>query len=161
VRELRARHPELSAEHVERIRVTTPASSLQPLIHDRPSTGLEAKFSLPYALAAALLDDFPNERSFSDAGVQRPAALRLVELVETTATPGGDGLLDGEVAIALDRRDGATLETRLALPPGAPQQPPTPDQLAAKLRACALDPQAADALTAATWHDAATLLPSG
>jgi 2-methylcitrate dehydratase PrpD len=158
VRELRARHPELSAEHVGRIRVTTPASSLQPLIHDRPSTGLEGKFSLPYALAAALLDDFPDDVSFSDAGVRRPAARRLIDVVETTPTDGGAGLLDGEVAIAIDREAGVTLETRLVLPPGAPQRPPTPGQLDAKLRACAPDPQTSGALAAATWHDAAALL---
>jgi 2-methylcitrate dehydratase PrpD len=160
VRELRARHPELRAGQVRRIRVTTPASALQPLIHDRPASGLEGKFSLPYALAAALLDDHPDFSSFSDEGVRRPEAQRLMNLVETTPTPGGDGLLSGEVTIALDLADGTTCETALALPPGAPARPPTSEELRAKLHACAADPAQADALAAATWRSAAALLPT-
>ncbi|MEA2170339.1 MAG: hypothetical protein QOF76_3639, partial [Solirubrobacteraceae bacterium] len=46
--------------------VRTPASSVQPLIHARPRTGLEGKFSLQYAIATALLDDVPGFDAFSD-----------------------------------------------------------------------------------------------
>jgi 2-methylcitrate dehydratase PrpD len=158
VRELRARHPELRAADVEGIRVTTPASSLQPLIHDRPTTGLEGKFSLPYALAAALLDDHPDFASFSDAGVRRPEARRLLEAVEVTALPGGEGLLDGEISIALKTQDGGTFHAVLALPPGAPGRPPTDDQLEAKVRACAPDPAVASQLAALTWETAPAFL---
>jgi len=158
MRELRAQHPELHAEQVRCIRVTTPASALQPLIHDRPSSGLEGKFSLPYALAAALLDDHPDFVSFDDSGVQRAEARRLVETVEITATSDGDGLLDGEVGLAVACAGGATLTTALALPPGAPERPPTDEQLDAKLRACAPDPALADRLAALDWTDGAAPL---
>jgi 2-methylcitrate dehydratase PrpD len=42
------------------IQVTTPASTVQPLIHHRPRTGLQGKFRLEYAIAAALLDPHPD-----------------------------------------------------------------------------------------------------
>jgi 2-methylcitrate dehydratase PrpD len=151
VRALRAEHPDLVAKRVRRIGTTTPASALQPLIHDRPTTGLEGKFSLQHALAAALLDDFPDFASFSDGGVRRPEARRLVAATDVSPTPGGSGLLDGEIELELELDDGATLATALELPPGAPGRPPADAELAAKLRACApglLTPPLG-------WHDAA------
>jgi 2-methylcitrate dehydratase PrpD len=83
-----------------RIRVRTPASSVQPLIHHRPRTGLEGKFSLEYGIAAALLDGAPGLDSFTDAAVQRPEAQELVERIDVELEPGGDGLLAGTFAIA-------------------------------------------------------------
>ena len=41
----------------------------QPLIHDRPVTGLQGKFSLRHGVAAALLDEHPGFAAFTDAGV--------------------------------------------------------------------------------------------
>ena len=56
---------------IERVVVATPRATVQPLIHDRPRTGLEGKFSMPYAIATAILDDYPGFGSFSDEAVNR------------------------------------------------------------------------------------------
>jgi 2-methylcitrate dehydratase PrpD len=117
------------------ITVSTPAGTLQPLIHDHPRTGLEGKFSLHYGIAAALLDEHPGFASFTDEAVVRPEAQAIVERVRVNATPGGDWLLAGEVAIEAGGRT-----VRLARPPGAPDRPPTPEQLAAKVADCGGDP---------------------
>jgi 2-methylcitrate dehydratase PrpD len=82
-----------------RIAVRTPESSVQPLVRDRPRTGLEGKFSLRYAIAATLLDGEPGFDSFSDAGVARPEAHALMDRIDVELSPGGDGLLAGEFAI--------------------------------------------------------------
>lgn len=158
VRELRERHPDVTAERVRRIRVSTPASALQPLIHHRPQTGLQGKFSLEYGIAAALLDDFPDFASFGDDAVRRPQAARLVAAVEVVPTPGGDGLLDGDVTIELTLDDGTARSTTLALPPGAPERPPTAAELDAKLAACARAPESPAGLASLTWRTAATHL---
>ncbi len=100
------------------IRVRTPASTIQPLIHARPRTGLEGKFSLEYGIAAALLDDAPGFEAFSDAGVTRPEALALIERIEVELEPGGDGLLAGAFTIGdVTRADppDADEATKLAL----------------------------------------------
>jgi formyl-CoA transferase len=65
---------------VRSIHVRTTAASTQPLIHHRPATGLQGKFSMEYAIAAALLDGRPGFASFTDEAVRRPAARGLVEL---------------------------------------------------------------------------------
>ena len=122
---------------VRRIRVSTPASALTPLIHHRPATGLEGKFSLEYGLACALLDRPVGLESFTDAAVVRPAASRLMELVETVASKEGEGLLAGTVALAITLDDRTSLHSELDFPPGAPQRPMTETDLAQKLETCA------------------------
>ena len=73
---------------VRRIVLRTPEATVAPLIHHRPVTGLQGKFSLEYAAAAALLDRHPGFASFTDDAVRRPAARRLTSLVETELYAG-------------------------------------------------------------------------
>src|SRR5262252_2645051 len=96
---------------VRRIVVRTPEATVAPLIHHRPDTGLQGKFSLEYAAAAALLDRHPGFASFTDEAVRRRAARRLAGLVETELTPGGSWLLDGELAAEV-HTDGEVLRVK-------------------------------------------------
>src|SRR5690349_22888215 len=82
---------------VRRIVLRTPEATVVPLIHHRPESGLQGKFSLEYAAAAALLDGYAGFDSFTDEAVRREEARRLVSVVETKLDPGGDWLLDGEL----------------------------------------------------------------
>ncbi len=101
------------------IRVRTLEASVRPLVRDRPTTGLEGKFSLPYAIAATLLDSEPGLESFTDAAVRRPEAAAIMDRVEIELTPGGDGLLAGTFTIGdverTDPPDGSDLTTKLRL----------------------------------------------
>lgn len=141
---------------VERVLVRTPKASAHPLIHDRPRTGLEGKFSLPYAVAAALLDPYPDFASFTDAAVNRENARNLLERVEVHYVDGGDGLLTGEADIEVECTGGARQHVRLAEPPGSPSRPPTDDELQDKLTACGSD--VPGLLTGATWSSVGELL---
>jgi len=143
-------------DEVTRIRVTTPAATLQPLAHDRPRTGLEGKFSMPYAIAATLLDDYPVLASFTDAAVNRPAARWLLALVEVDGIPGGAGLLDGEVDIRVELANGRSVRTRLAQPPGSPRLPASAAALHDKFVACGPDVPAL--LRNVTWDSARELM---
>lgn len=156
LRELSARVGGIDPAQVTRVVVTTPEASMQPLIHDLPRTGLAGKFSMPYAIATALLDGFPDFTSFSDEAVNRPEAQRLIHLVEVVRTPGGDDLLWGEVRIRLDLADGSTLHAGLSQPPGAPLRPPAPADLEEKFAACGAD--VPGLLSGITWSSAAALL---
>ena len=149
----------LDSSQVSRIVLRTPEASVKPLIHPRPVTGLQAKFSLEYAVAAALLDGYPGFASFTDGAVQRPEAIRLAGLVETKLEPGGSWLLDGELEAAVHTRTGEIERISLRFPPGSPARPPTPGQLRAKLADCvaALDTDPATW----TWDTAAQVLREG
>jgi 2-methylcitrate dehydratase PrpD len=129
----------LEAAAVRRIVLRTPEATVVPLIHHRPESGLQGKFSLEYAAAAALLDSYPGFGSFTDDAVRRDAARRLVGLVEIKLEPGGDGLLDGELEAEIHLGDGTIRRARQQFPPGSPARPPTDDQLRAKLDDCVGD----------------------
>jgi 2-methylcitrate dehydratase PrpD len=146
----------LDPADVRRIVLHTAEATVQPLIHHRPATGLEGKFSLEYAAAAALLDGYPGFASFTDAAVRREEAVRLVGVVEVDLEPGGDGLLDGELTADIYATHGRVLSVRQWLPPGSPARPPSPDQLRAKLAECVggLDTDPEDW----TWDNAAAAL---
>jgi 2-methylcitrate dehydratase PrpD len=147
---------DLDAERIIRIVVRTPEATLQPLIHHRPSNALEGKFSLEYALAATILDGRPGLESFTDDAVARPPARELLGRVEVVAEPGGDGLLDGEAQIEVALDDGSSVRTALAVPPGAPDRPPTHQELGAKIADCAGD--LAEDVSALGWGEAAEFL---
>ncbi|MCI2416449.1 MmgE/PrpD family protein [Saccharopolyspora sp. K220] len=140
---------------VRGVRVRTPKATVKPLIHDRPRTGLEGKFSLPYAVATALLDHYPDFAAFTDDAVNRASAQHLLRQVDASYAPGGDGLLTGEVEIEVEH-DGPTSQVRLAQPPGAPARPPTDAELHDKLAACGADVPAL--LAEADWASTRTLL---
>ena len=142
---------------VRRIVLRTPEATVVPLIHHRPESGLQGKFSLEYAAAAALLDTYAGFGSFTDEAVRRAEARRLVGAVETKLDPGGDWLLDGELEAEVHTADGAVLRARQKYPPGSPARPPTPDQLAAKLADCVAPGLDTDP-AAWTWENAADML---
>jgi 2-methylcitrate dehydratase PrpD len=151
-----ARTLRADAAGATRIVVRTPEATVAPLIHDRPRTGLEGKFSLQYGVAAALLDERPGPASFTDAAVRRPEAQALLECVAVETSPGGDGLLVGAVEIEATDARGGTTRASLELPPGAPGRPPSEAELAGKVRDCA--GREADAVLSLTWDAAAALL---
>jgi 2-methylcitrate dehydratase PrpD len=141
---------------VTRIVLSTPEATVVPLIHHRPQSGLQGKFSLEYGAAVALLDGHPGLGSFTDTAVRRPAAQRLASLVQTRLTPGGSWLLDGELGVEIHSAGGAVARGSQRFPPGSPARPPSPAQLQAKLAGCVhgLDTDPA----AWTWEGSAALL---
>lgn len=155
VRALLADAP-VAPEDITRIVVHTPAAAVHPLIHFRPRTGLQGKFSLEYAVAATLLDGHPGFASYTDAHVTRPLAQRLIGLVETVKTPDGSGLLTGSTTVEITTADGVVHRSALALPPGSPELPATEEEFAAKLADCGAD--VPTLLTGLGWEGAAQLM---
>jgi 2-methylcitrate dehydratase PrpD len=150
---MRAALPSGAPVPVERIAVRTTESALQPLIHHRPVTGLQGKFSLEYALASVALDGYPR---FTDEAVRRPEAQELLRRVSVSVDGTGDGLLSGEATVEVYLRDGTAGSATVEVPPGAPDRPPTPEQWHDKLVHCGPDvPSLVDGVD---WPGAATLL---
>jgi len=132
---------ELRAGDVEGAEVVVPAGGLAAVTRDRPRTGLEGKFSLPYVVAAAVLDGRVTLDTFTDKMVQRPEAqtlLRAVRPVEDPSIPVVfNAIEEGYVVVKIRRRGGAVLERRVDYPRGAHQNPLSRDELHAKFRDCA------------------------
>jgi 2-methylcitrate dehydratase PrpD len=135
-----ALRPDLSPETIERIECFVDTQVPEVVIHSRPRTGLEAKFSLEYCLATALLDGPPGLNQFTDPAVNREVAQRLLRRVEVRTDPSwsvdrSDGRFCGRVTAHLT--DGRTLSAEREFPPGSPQRPLTRAELQQKFLDCA------------------------
>jgi 2-methylcitrate dehydratase PrpD len=110
---------------------------LSPLIHHRPQTGLEGKFSLEYTLAAALLDSKVVLRSFTNEMVRRPAARELIEKVTSRAhNAKGEGLQATFARLTIELGDGSRLVEDMPEPRGAAGNPMSDGEIAAKFADC-------------------------
>jgi 2-methylcitrate dehydratase PrpD len=127
-------------EDVEAVTVAVPVGGRQPLIHDRPETGLEGKFSMPYVMAAAILDRRLVLDSFTDTAVRRPEARALLKRVTTIEDPSmadaWNPTAQGHVVVTI-RAGGREHTRRIDHPRGSREVPLHHDELVAKFRDCA------------------------
>ena len=79
-----------AAEDVEAIDVEVDSMTPRLLIHERPSTGLEAKFSMPFCAAAALVFGHPGIATFDVERIRDPRVQRLMPHVTLRANPTFD-----------------------------------------------------------------------
>jgi 2-methylcitrate dehydratase PrpD len=121
----------IDAGNLARLECRMPPGGMQVLIYPRPQTGLEGKFSLPYVLAAGVLDGAYGLGSFSDEAVNRPAVRALydkIEVKEDVRCGGHDPLLEtrpagarGFVEVQARTTHGRTQTVRVDVAPGHPQ----------------------------------------
>lgn len=76
----------LSADDVDRIHVSTGKTQLLMLRNSRPQTGLEAKFSMQFAMAAALVARRVGLSELTDQFVLRPEVQAIFPRVSFTTT---------------------------------------------------------------------------
>lgn len=142
---------------IARIVITTPEAAMAPLIHHDPRNGLQGKFSIEYAVVAALLDGFPDATSFTDTSVARPEVRELLGKVQLRVSAGGEDILAGDTAVVIERTNGMRTQVTLDLPQGHPSRPATEDELAAKVVACVGAARATEVM-GLHWDSAAELL---
>ena len=124
-------------EDVTEITCGAAPNTFRVLIHHRPGTSLEAKFSLEYLLAAALKFKSISEDCFAPAHVNDPLMRGLVEKVHLVDLPLERGT-PGEGPVTVRVKTGATVfEETVTYAPGHPKNPLTWDKLAAKYCDCA------------------------
>jgi 2-methylcitrate dehydratase PrpD len=132
---------QLRADDVVGIECQVGRPTQEVLIHTRPQTGLEGKFSMQYCMAAALLDKRIGLLSFSDEKVRRPAAQQLLERVTVTLHPEArrHGTTGEElpVAVTVTLKDGRTLSAQIQYPKGHPVNPLSAIALQDKFEDCA------------------------
>jgi 2-methylcitrate dehydratase PrpD len=130
---------DFKANEVEAIVCETSERALSFLVHHRPQTGLEGKFSMEYAMAAAVLHGKLGLAQFSDQSVQDPRAQDLLKRVRyhhpDAGQPEWDMTLPDIVSVEL--RNGQRLHQRIDIPKGDPQLPLSWDELVAKFHDCA------------------------
>lgn len=136
---LRRKHG-LTLDGLERAEVVMPPGGTAPLNHPIPGNGLEAKFSGPYAVVAALEDGAINLASFEDTAAGRAklqAACRAVTLTEAAGgSAHGSDIGSAPVTVTLAFAGGRTFTQTTTLSPGSAQDPLTDGDLQGKWRDC-------------------------
>jgi 2-methylcitrate dehydratase PrpD len=136
--DLRARHA-FTHEEVDRIDVDVDPIVPTILIYDRPASALEAKFSLPFCAAAAVVFGGVGIDTFDAERIRDPrvAALmpRVTMRVDDAIGRGKPALTEARVRVRL--ADGRVLAQDAHGARGYPANPAADEELAAKVHACA------------------------
>ena len=105
-----------------------------------PQTGLEAKFSMPYTIARAILDESIGFDTFTDALVREESAQALTRRISMYVHDGIESawrMGSRPVNVRLRLRDGRLLERQVDISKGNPEVALTPAELNVKFEDCA------------------------
>jgi 2-methylcitrate dehydratase PrpD len=137
--ELLARHP-LRPEEIERITVSISDTHALILRNHEPQTGLAAKFSMEFAMAAAVTARRAGLAEYTDAFVQRPEVQGLMRRVGVETNRNYDPEVSGASVfdeVRVDLAGGGTLTSeRVARAKGHADRPLSQDELFEKFRTC-------------------------
>jgi len=129
--------PGFDALEIEKVELHLSKGTLTPLM-DRPAeTGLEAKFSLEYCVAAALLNGPPKLGTFTDEAARRPEVRTLAMKVESMEDgPELAYPIEGWARAVVRQAGGRTFAAEVSVPRGDPRAPLSWDELGEKFRDC-------------------------
>jgi 2-methylcitrate dehydratase PrpD len=124
---------------IEAVTVGVTAGVPRILIHSRPRTGLEAKFSAEFVAAAAFTDGRVGIATFQDDRAQDPGLQRLMERITMVVDPEIPGDLERHMWTRLTVRlkDGRSATIAPRPVPGHPENPLPLEALRAKFQECA------------------------
>jgi 2-methylcitrate dehydratase PrpD len=129
---------------VEKIDIGGNRSNVATLFRHRPTTGLEAKFSMEFAVSIILIEGKAGLSQFTDAVVQRPDVQDIIHRSNFRVDPAfnkaeGSGenlqtVLVEPGIIRITMKDGKVIEGRTQPSKGSPQNPMSFDEIADKFR---------------------------
>jgi 2-methylcitrate dehydratase PrpD len=117
----------VSPSEIESIEVTINDFLTDMVPYHAPETGLEAKYSLEYDLAAIVLDGRAGMHQYTDEAVQRPEARELMQRVKTIPVQGP---LTSSVVVKLTT--GEEIEQTADKSHGTPADPLTTEEILGK-----------------------------
>jgi 2-methylcitrate dehydratase PrpD len=124
-------------DEIDSIVVSIPSFLTEMMPYHEPQTGLEAKYSIEYDLAAIALDGRAGMYQYTDEAVRRPEAQALIKRVHSELVDGGFGTVQLESRVELHLKNGEVLEETVSLSHGRPEDPLTDDELLGKFHECA------------------------
>ena len=124
------------------IEASLPEIAAQNLPHDDPVDAMQARFSLPYLLASALVDGDLTLDAFTGRALARPEVRALLPKVRMRADPGQPGAMNVDEApqratVAVRLAGGGGRSKTVAAPRGHPRRPLGRDVLYRKFAVCA------------------------
>ena len=129
----------IKAENIERIQVMLDVDAALPLVYDNPKDALEAKFSLHFAVAVAIVEGAAGLKQFTDERLRDPIVQTLMKRIELVRRPRArnkrGGGIDTEIEILL--KSGAKCRGRAVIARGHPNLPASRAEIEEKFRQCA------------------------
>ncbi len=136
VLDLSRRHA-LSADAIAAIDVEVDTMTPRLLIYDRPATSLEAKFSMAFCAAAAIIYGHPTVDTFDELHIQDPQMQALMPRVTMRVNPAFDAFSPlSQSTVSIQLRDGSRLSQHSDGARGYPGRLGD-DELATKFLGCA------------------------
>lgn len=129
--QLRNEH-RLAANQIERIELGVHPLVLELTGKKTPRSGLEAKFSVYFAAALAIVQGSAGARDFSDENARNPLIVALRDRVTATVDPA---IKEEQVRARIVLKDGRTLEKQIDHVVGSLERPLTDADLEAKFMA--------------------------
>jgi 2-methylcitrate dehydratase PrpD len=130
----------VKAADVETVTVSTSRRNVAVLRNSRPQTGLEAKFSMQFAMASALVAGRVGLGELTDAFVQRRDIQDLMAKVQVEPDDREDAARSGAAPydlVVIGTRDGRRLESaRVVEERGSPELPLSAEELWLKFSNC-------------------------
>ena len=130
----------VKADDVETIEVSTSRRNATILRNSRPQTGLEAKFSMQFAMASAMVAGRVGLTELTDAFVQGREVQALIPKVTVTPDDRDDPARPGAAPydqVIIETRDGRKFESaRVTDERGSSRLPLSVDELWAKFASC-------------------------
>ncbi|MGP3769647.1 hypothetical protein ACTWJ8_02335 [Streptomyces sp. SDT5-1] len=130
---LELREHGLAADAVDVIDVRVQQGGLAALTEGQPETGLAAKFSMSFVVAAALLDGQLTLNTFTDEGARRPEVRELVGRINCREDPG---CRERFAEVTVRTRSGGKVSERVSIARGDSRAPLTQAQLVDKACGC-------------------------
>jgi 2-methylcitrate dehydratase PrpD len=121
----------LSADRIERIELRVNPLVIELTGKKTPQTGLEGKFSVYHAVAAAMVYGRVGESEFSDQAVRDPAVIQLRDRVSTTVDRS---IAEDQMRLVVVQKDGKLLEKFIEHAVGSARNPMSNSQLEAKFK---------------------------
>ncbi len=128
------RERDLSPTDVTSVAVRASRAAADALRYSTPTTGLEGKFSMEHAVAAALVNERVGFAAFTDAAVADPDTATLRDRIHATV----DSDLPAEsyrATVEIETSDGVSV-SRHGTPPGTPDDPLSTAERRAKFEDC-------------------------
>jgi 2-methylcitrate dehydratase PrpD len=133
------REKSIKAADVEKVDLGANHAMMASLLHHRPTTGLQGKFSMEYCLSILLLDGKAGLADYQDAVVQRADVQEMIKRVNfyVDAEAESAGLDKMTSILKIHMHDGKVLSGRAEFAKGSPANPMSFDEVADKFRGCA------------------------
>jgi 2-methylcitrate dehydratase PrpD len=133
------REHDLHASDIESIEVGTNSNVPNALIYPMPKTALEAKFSIPFCMAIAVLERKAGIAQFADSKVRQKKVVELMKRVRLYVDDELEVLGFDQVRsrIRIGLYNGRSIEGRYDVARGHPEKPMSWSELAEKFKECA------------------------